>query len=75
MPRTPSRATGPVRSSASKRLRGQAAAGRLRAAQRCFERSTIDLRKAAFDHVDRQVFLSTALRASLERLSTRPPEA
>lgn len=62
-PRTPPRA--------GARLRDRAAAGRLDAAKAHFERSMIDLRRAAFDHVDRQVFLSTALRASLERLSDR----
>lgn len=77
MARTPSRgpgAAGPDRPAGSKRLRGQAATGRLQAAQRHFARSTVALRKAAFDHVDRQVFLSTALRASIERLAAPPAD-
>ncbi|GBU17323.1 MULTISPECIES: hypothetical protein [Methylobacterium] len=57
--------------SGNARLRGRAAAGRLEAARRQFERSTVALRRAAFDHVDRQIVLSTALRASLDRLSER----
>lgn len=72
MLRPPSRSSTPRPPSGGGNARGRAAAGRLQAAQRSFERSTVALRKAAFDHVDRQVFLSTALRASIERLA-RPP--
>ncbi|KAB1072838.1 hypothetical protein [Methylobacterium planeticum] len=53
------------------RARRRAADGRLRAARRGFEGSMAALRKAAFDHVESHVFVSTALRASLARLAGR----
>lgn len=51
--------------------RGDAMAGRLRAARETFDDSVVALRKAALDHVDCQDLASTALRANLDRLARR----
>ncbi|WP_375408868.1 hypothetical protein [uncultured Methylobacterium sp.] len=49
--------------------RRRAAALRLSAAHRRFDRSIAALRKAALDQVDRQVVVSVALRAATDRLA------
>lgn len=51
----------------SARRRSRAAAGRLEAALRGFERSIVALRKAALDHVDSQNLASLTLRLFLDR--------
>lgn len=56
---------------ASVRRRGRAAAGRLEAARRGFERSLVALRTAALDHVDSQDLASLALRLFLDRHRAR----
>ena len=45
------------------------AACRLRAARSRFDLSMVALRKAALDHVDCQVLVSTALRTVLDRMA------
>ena len=57
---------GPARR-ASRRNRSRAAAGRLEAARRGFERSLIALRRAALDAVDSGDLASLALRVCGER--------
>jgi len=49
--------------------RRRAAALRLSAAHRRFDRSIAVLRKAALDQVDRQLLVSAALRAATDRLA------
>jgi len=49
--------------------RSRAAGARLGAARRRFDRSAIALRKAALDHVDGEILVSIALRATLEHLA------
>jgi hypothetical protein len=51
------------------RGRDRAAACRLRAARSRFDLSMVALRKAALDHVDCQVLVSTALRTVLDRMA------
>lgn len=55
--------------------RSRAAGARLGAARRRFDLSAIALRKAALDHVDGEMLVSVALRASLARLATPPGPA
>lgn len=62
-----SRPRGPWPKSAHSRRR--AAALRLSAAHRRFDRSITALRKAALDQVDRQLVVSDALRAATDRLA------
>lgn len=64
---TPSLAGAPW--SGRTRARGRLAAGRLQAARRGFDLSMVALRKAALDHIDCQLCVSTSLRATLDRLA------
>lgn len=57
------------------RRRDRAAAFRLRAARSRFDRSMVALRKAALDHVDCQVLVSTALQAALDRMAALSAKA
>ncbi|GJD29083.1 hypothetical protein PMNALOAF_0315 [Methylobacterium adhaesivum] len=50
----------------------RAAQARLGAARRRFDLSTIALRKAALDHVEGEILVSAALRATLARLAGSP---
>lgn len=65
----PACAAGPDRTArwASRRTRSRAAAGRLEAARRGFERSLITLRRAALDAVDSGDLASLTLRVCGER--------
>jgi hypothetical protein len=49
--------------------RSRAAQARLGAARRRFDLSAIALRKAALDHVEEELLVSVALRATLARLA------
>ncbi|MCJ2033292.1 hypothetical protein [Methylobacterium sp. J-068] len=51
--------------------RHRSAALRLRAARRCFDRSTVALRKAALDHIDDQALIGTMLEATLARIAAQ----
>lgn len=63
----------PVWRPGSARRRSRAAAGRLEAALRGFERSIVALRKAALDHVDSQDLACLTLRVFLDRQAEGRP--
>ncbi len=66
-----SRAGARWRPDSARRRRSRAAAGRLEAAVRGFERSIVALRTAALDHVDSQDLASLTVRVFLDRRSER----